>query len=153
MTIFEQILRDLLIQTNLVGRAVFLMRAPQVPAPELQAPYFVFFPVGPTPHFTHSGPLNQVTRLYQVSIFDTQQTRALAIADSLRQSLDHLQAWFEGVHIGACFFMTQTIGEEPETEMFHVFHEYEITFNGADLANATPSARPNRSNTRKETAA
>ena len=145
MVIFEQTLRQILVRTNLVGKRVFLMRAPQVPAPEVEAPYFVFFPVGPTPYVTHHGPLNVIQRLYQISIYDTAQSRALAIADSLRQAIHTLHGDFAGVHIGSCLYQTQTWGWELETQIFHIIQEYSIQFQFLDLI-ATPYAPPSKGN-------
>jgi|SRR5882672_3592442 len=141
MVIFEQTLRDLLIQTNLVERRVFLMRAPQVPAEAQKVPYFVFFPVAPYPKVTQRGPLNQVQRDYQVSIFDNSQSRALAIGDSLRGYLDTFHGDYENVHIGSCFYMVQTWNWEPEPQLFHVIQEYRIMFNYLDLTAAQPAVR------------
>src|SRR5215471_18676030 len=91
MVIFEQTLRELLIATNLCATRVFLHRAPQVPADKATSPYMVFFPVAPVDPLgldTHSGPSRLIERLYQVSIFDPSQSKALAVADSLRMKLD-----------------------------------------------------------------
>lgn len=129
MIIFEQTFRALLIGTNLVERRVFLMRAPQVPAEQQKLPYFVFFPVGPLPLTTHNGPVNQIQRDYQVSIFDKSQSRALAIGDSLRAAINTLHGDFLNVHIGSCFYMTQTWNWEQETKLFHVIQEYRVMFN------------------------
>jgi hypothetical protein len=132
MIIFEQTLRDLLIQTNLVADRVFLMRAPQVPNQKTQVPYIVFFmvaPVNPLGLKTQHGPLDQVERLYQVSIFDGSQSRALAIGDSLRIYLDTLNGDFENVHIGHSFYMTQTWAWESDTLIYQVIQEYQIMFN------------------------
>jgi hypothetical protein len=132
MIIFEQTLRDLLIQTNLVADRVFLMRAPQVPNQKTQTPYVVFFmvaPVNPLGLKTHIGPIDQVERLYQISIFDSSQSRALAIGDSLRVYLDTLNGDFENVHIGHSFYMTQTWAWESDTLIYQVIQEYQIMFN------------------------
>src|SRR5262252_6568840 len=129
MIIFEQTLRDLLISTNLVSKRVFLARAPQKPAQPLVTPYMVFFMVGPLPVQTHTGPLNQVQRDYQVSIFDDSQSRALAIGDSLRGFLDTLHGDYESVHIGSCLYMLQTWTWEQETQLMQVIQEYRIMHN------------------------
>jgi hypothetical protein len=143
MIIFEQTLRQILIDTNLVARRVFLMRAPQVPAPEVQAPYLVFFAVGPTPYVTHHGPLALTQRLYQVSVFDSQQSRALAIADSLRAALDTLHGDFANVHIGHFLYQTQTWSFEIETQVFQIIQEYSVQYSFLELL-ATPYARPSK---------
>jgi hypothetical protein len=132
MVIFEQTFRDLLIQTNLVADRVFLMRAPQVPNTKATIPYIVFFmvaPVAPILLKTQTGPLDQVERLYQVSVFDTSQSRALAIGDSLRMYLDTLSGDFENVHIGHAFYMTQTWAWESDTLLYQVIQEYQVMFN------------------------
>src|SRR5262245_29698829 len=129
MIIFEQTLRDLLIQTNLVGTRVFLMRAPQVPTPAPQVPYVVFFMVGPLPMMTMTSPSNHIQRDYQISIFDNSQSRALAIADSFRTFLDGFSGDYENTHIGHAFYMTQTWAWEPDTMLFQVIQEYRIAFN------------------------
>jgi len=152
MVIFEQTLRDLLIQTNLVADRAFLMRAPQVPSDKAKIPYIVFFLVAPVDAVnlaTMTGPLDVMDRLYQVSIFDQSQTRALAIADSLRMYLNTLHGDFENVHIGHSFYMTQTWGWEPDTQLFQVIQEYRIMFRYLD--NQPPPVTPTR-NTRRTTA-
>lgn len=148
MIIFEQTLRDLLIQANLVDARVFLMRAPQVPAPQQKNPYIIFFHVAPIdPLNTHAmGPLDLQNRLYQVSIFDTSQTRALAIGDSLRMYLDGFNGDYANVHIGHCLYMTQTWGYEDDTQLFQVIQEYSIMFR---YLNYDPPATPNRSTNRR----
>jgi hypothetical protein len=157
VTIFEQTLRDLLIHVNLVGPRVFLMRAPQAPAAKQMVPYVVFFPVAPIdPRATQTGPLSQVQRLYQVSIFDESQTRALAIADSFRQALDTLTGSFQEWHIGHCLYASQTWNWENDTQLFHVIQEYSIMFNFLGLAVTTavttaPKRNTIRNATRKET--
>jgi hypothetical protein len=151
MVIFEQTLRDLLIHTNLVGTRVFLMRGPQVPADQQHIPYIVFFMVGPVDPLgltTQHGPLDQIDRLYQVSIFDNSQSRALAIADSLRMFLHSLSGDFENVHIGHSFYMTQTWAWEPVTLLYQVIQEYRIMFRY--LNQDPPPVTPTRSNTRNE---
>jgi len=131
MIIFEQTFRDLLIRTNLDDRRVFLMRGPQAPADQMKAPYIVFFqvaPVDPLGLKTMTGPLDQQDRLYQVSIFDSSQSRAIAIGDSVRMYLDTMHGDFENVRIGHSFYITQTWGWEPDTELFQVIQEYRIMF-------------------------
>jgi hypothetical protein len=143
MIIFEQTLRDLLTQTNLVGSRVFLMRAPQVPASQQKTPYMVFFMVGPVNPIglkTQTGPLDQIDRDYQVSIFDRSQSTALAIGDSLRMYLDTYSGDFENVHIGHSFYMTQTWAWEADTLLYHVIQEYRIMFNY--LSEAPPPVTP-----------
>lgn len=134
MTIFEQTFRDLLIQTNLCGSRVFLMRAPQVPNAKLDVPYMVFFMVGTLPSWSMTGPLDLQKREYQISIFDTSQTRALAVADSLRARLDTYTGWFENVYFGSCFHVLQTWMYEEETALFQIVQEYRIQFRLDDVA-------------------
>src|SRR5215467_10388157 len=108
MVIFEQTLRDILIGFNLVANRVFLMRAPQVPAAQQQYPYMVFTPVAQIPLQTIHGPLDQIYTTYQISIFDKSQSRALAIALSLRGDMDTYNGVYDNVRIGACLFLTQS---------------------------------------------
>jgi hypothetical protein len=152
MVIFEQTLRDLLIQTNLVDTRVFLMRAPQVPEAQQKTPYIVFFMVGPVDPLgltTGHGPLDQIDRLYQVSIFDNSQSRALAIGDSVRMFLHCLAGDFENVHIGHSFYMTQTWAWEPDTLLYQVIQEYRIMFRY--LSQDPPPVTPTRSTNRRST--
>jgi hypothetical protein len=145
MIIFEQTLRDLLIQMNLVGSRVFLARAPQKPAPPMQTPYIVFFLVAPINTLqltTHNGPLDQVEGDYQISVFDGSQSRALAIADSIRYYLHTLHGDFENVHIGHSFYMTQTWAWEADTLLFQVIQEYRIMYRYLNLD--PPPVTPNR---------
>jgi hypothetical protein len=150
MVIFEQTLRDLLIRTNLVDTRVFLQRAPQVPAEQQTIPYIVFFlvaPVDPLGLTTHSGPLNQYEGLYQVSVFDNSQSRALAVGDSLRFYLHTLTGDFENVHIGRILYMTQTWAWEPDTLLFQVIQEYRIMYNY--LTYNQPPVTPTAASTRR----
>lgn len=148
MIIFEQTLRQMLIDTNLVAARVFLFLAPQVPASQAVDPYMVFFPVAPIDQQgseTHGGPLTVITRLYQISIFDKSQSRALAIADSLRMHLDGWRGDYLNCHIGHIFPVTQTITYENDTKLFQVIAEYRIMFR---YISYDPPAVPTRSNTR-----
>lgn len=144
MEIFEQALRAILIQTNLVGPRVFLMRAPQKPAEQMVTPYIIFFAVGPQTYTTQRGPLDQQQRLYQISIFDDSQSRALAIADSLRQKLDTLRGDVGQWRIGSCFYSTQTSTWEFDTGLTHVVTEFLIMFRylGGATATRSKSAAP-----------
>jgi hypothetical protein len=146
VVIFEQTLRDLLIRTNLVEKRVFLMRAPQVPAEQQKIPYIVFFPVGPTPHHTHNGPLNLIERLYQISVFDESQTRALGIGDALRYDLDTLSGYFENAYIGAMLYETQTWNWETNTRLFNLIQEYTVMYRLLDY----PSVVRTRNNQRSK---
>lgn len=128
MVIFEQTLRKLLIASNLVADRVFLMAAPQAPNAKLVLPYIVFFHVGPIPHTTQHGPLKQIQRDYQVSVFDESQSRALAIGDSMRQWLNTFHGAYENVVIGSAHYMTQTWLREDDTALFQVIQEYRIIF-------------------------
>ena len=142
MVIFEQTLRAILIATNLVEKRVFLMRAPQAPASQQQIPYFVFFPVGKSSFPTHAGPLDQTETVYQVSIFDTSQSRALAIADSLRAKLDTLHGSHNGWRIGHCLFEIQSWQWEEDVEIFHVIQEYRVMYSALETQPAAQSATP-----------
>jgi hypothetical protein len=149
MVIFEQTLRDLLIQMNLVDDRVFLMRAPQVPADKQKTPYVVFFSVAPINTLlltTHNGPLDQIERDYQISVFDNSQSRALAIADSIRIYLHTLHGDFENVRIGHSFYMTQTWAWEPDTLLYQVIQEFRIMFSylSLDPPPVTPTRRSKR---------
>ena len=151
MIIFEQTLRDLIARSNLVADRVFLMRAPQVPQPKMTTPYVVFFmvgPVNPTGLVTQHGPLDQIERDYQISIFDTSQSRAIAIADSLRMFMHTLHGDFENVRIGHAFYMTQTWAYESDTLLYQVIQEYRMMFRYLTLE--PPPVTPTRSTTRKE---
>jgi hypothetical protein len=150
VVIFEQTLRQLLIDSNLAADRVFLVRAPQVPASKAVNPYMVFFPVGPVDPLaseTHLGPIDQITRLYQISIFDNSQSRALAIADSLRAYLDGYSGDYENVHLGHIFFVTQTVTWETDTRLYQVITEYRIMFR---YLTYDPPATPTRSNNRSK---
>jgi len=149
MIIFEQTLRDLLIRTNLVDNRVFLMRAAQRPAAQTTVPYIVFFLVGPVDPLgvstTMSRPTSLIEGLYQISIFDTSQSRALAIGDSLRMDLHTLSGDFENVHFGRIFYMTQTWAWEADTLLYQVIQEYRMMYNY--LTSDPPPVTPNRSTT------
>jgi len=145
MVIFEQTLRALLTAVNLVGNRVYLRRAPQKPAPQAATPYIVFFsvaPVNPLALATHTGPGTLIERLYQISIFDESQSRAYAIADSLRMSIDGASGAYLNVHLGHIFYATQTDAYETDSRLFQVIQEYRIMFRY--LTN-DPPAVPNRS--------
>lgn len=150
MIIFEQTLRDLLIRTNLVDDRVFLMRAPQVPASKQKLPYIVFFLVGPVDPLglmTMHGPLDLFEGLYQISIFDSSQSRARAIGDSLRLYFNTLHGDFENIRFGHSFYMTSTWGWEPDTELFQVIQEYRIMYRYLNFEPppVTPTRKTNRS--------
>jgi hypothetical protein len=126
MTIVEQAIRDLLIQTNLTERRVFLVRAPQAPAATAVTPYMVFFHVSPQPLHSHSGPLDLLRRDYQISIFDPSQTKALAIADSLRAAIDGFHQTFGDVRFGSILYRNQTHAWEAKTQLMHVIQVYRM---------------------------
>lgn len=126
--IFEDVLRALLISSNLVGNRVYLMRAPQNPSSPLIVPYIVFTPTGPEPMHFHSGPSGLLNRNYQTSIFDESQSRALAVADSLRAFLDGYTGDYGGVRFGSILFRLQTVQYETDTRIFQVIPEYRIRF-------------------------
>ena len=129
MEIFEQALRAFLINVNVTGSRVFLMQAPQNPAPQAALPFLVFFPIAAFPYHSHLGPLQVVEREYQISIFDKSQSTALAIADTIRGALDGFQGdvlapW----RIDAALYQTQTWLREEQTQIFHVVQDYRIQF-------------------------
>lgn len=128
MTIFEDVLRDLLIQTNLTDRRVFLIRAPQAPNTSVRTPYMVFQPVGPMPVHSMDGPVTYLFREYQVSIFDPSQSMALGIADALRGAIDGLRGDFEGIRFGSIFFRAQTSAWQADTEIYDVVTSFQIAF-------------------------
>lgn len=144
MIIVEQVIRDLLIQTNLCERRVFVHRAPQVPAEMQRVPFMIFFHVAPLPLVAHSGPLSLINRDYQVSIYDPSQTKALAIADSLRAMLDGFRADYEGVRFGGIFYRTQTHGYENETKLTEVVQEYRMFYRLIDPQPVIPTRSTNR---------
>jgi hypothetical protein len=133
--IFEDVLRDLLISINVVGSRVFLMRAPQVPAGQQKIPYIVFFEVGPSPMHDLRAALDVLDRTYQVSIFDTSQSRAIAISETLRTSLDGNRGQYEGVLFDGIFYRARTAAYENETKLFHIIQEYRILFHQNGLLN------------------
>ena len=126
--IFEDVFRAMLIQLNLTDKRVWLLRAPQKPTVKPMVPYMIFFPVGPIPLHSITAPLDVLQREYQVTIFDTSQSRGLAIADSLRTRLDGMRGDYMGIHFGAIFFKFQTSGYEPDTELFSIVVTFEILF-------------------------
>ena len=146
MVIFEQVFRDLIIAANLFEKRVFLLRAPQVPAEQAKTPYAVFLPTGPSPMHSHDGPVGLHDVTYQVSIFDSGQTKALALAESLRRYLDGYRGWYEGVEFGGIFFFASTWEFEPASDLYHITVEFQILYRLID-----PQPQPavqTRSNTR-----
>jgi hypothetical protein len=128
MTIFEQTLRSILIAANLVSDRVFLIRAPQVPQAKMVYPFIVFFHIAPTPYYAHDGPLTLLEREYQVSLFDLSQSKALAMADTLRQYLETQRGDYAGAAIYSVFYRTQTHAYETDTKLFQIVQEYRIQF-------------------------
>ena len=126
--IFEDVLRAMLIQLNLVDKRVWLIRAPQKPTVNPMVPYMIFQNVGPIPLHSITAPLDVLQREYQISIFDTSQSRALGIADTLRTRLDGARGDYYGVHFGAIFYKAQTSGYEPETELHNIVTSFEMLF-------------------------
>lgn len=137
MTIFEDVFRDLLISTNLCDSRVFLIRAPQVPAPQMTTPYMVFQNVGPMPLHTMLGPLDVIMREYQISIYDKSQSFALGIADALRGKIDGYRGPFEGISFDAIFYKAQTSSWQFDTELCVVIISFEILFRYAGILAAT----------------
>lgn len=130
--IFEDVLRALLVETDVADSRVFLMRAPQVPADKQRTPYLIFFAVGPAPQHTQTGPVAVLDREYQVSIFDPSQSRAIAIADSLRAKLDGVRGDYAGIRFGGIFYRSQSATFEPLTQLFHVIVTFRILFQFLD---------------------
>jgi len=131
---FEDVLRAMLVQMNLVDKRVWLMRAPQKPTVNPMVPYMVFLHVGPIPLHSIVAPLDVLQREYQITIFDTSQSRALAIADTLRARLDGLHDFdYLSVHFGAILYKLQTTGYEPDTELFSVVISFEILYQNLNL--------------------
>lgn len=144
MTIVEQDIRDLLIQANVTDDRVFLLRAPQVPADKQRLPYIIFLHVSPSPHYAHDGAIATMDREYQISIFDQSQSRALAIADTLRLYLEGFRGEFESTHFYAWFHRNQTHQWEFDTQLHQIVQEYRILYAALDSNRST-----NRSNTRR----
>jgi hypothetical protein len=136
--IFEDVLRAMLIQFNLTDKRVWLMRAPQKPTVQPMVPYMVFMPVGPIPLHSIQAPLDVYQGQYQVSIFDTSQSRALAIAQALRTRMDGLRGDYMFIHFGAIFFRLQTTGYESDTELHSVVATYEILFQYLETPGVNP---------------
>lgn len=132
IAIFEDVLRELVIDSALFDRRVFLMRAPQKPASQMTTPYVVIVPTGPEPDHTHSGPVGMQTRNYQISIFDLSQSIGLALADSLRAHLDGYKSTYRNVLFGAIFFRLQTTSYESDTRLWQIIAEYRMHFQTTD---------------------
>jgi hypothetical protein len=128
MVIFEDVLRALLVQLNLVDKRVYLIRAPQKPTVPVMAPYIVFQHVGPVPLHSLRAPLDVLQRDYQISIFDNSQSRALGIADSLRTRMDGMTGDYLGIHFGAILYRYQTSGYEADTELYTIVLGFDILF-------------------------
>jgi len=134
--IIEDVLRQLLIATDVASSRVFLLRAPQKPAEQMKTPYIVFFQVGPSPLHSQTAPLEVLDREYQVSIFDPSQSRALGIADELRHQLDGLRGDYLGLRIGGIFYRAQTSSYESVPEVTQVIVMFRILFTVLDLSSA-----------------
>jgi hypothetical protein len=127
--IFEDVLRAMLVQLNLVDKRVWLMQAPQKPTVVPMVPYMVFLPVGPSPLHSITAPLDVLRREYQITIFDTSQSRALAIADSLRKRFDGLHDFnYLDIHFGAILYRLQTVFYENDVELHSVVTTFDIFF-------------------------
>lgn len=126
---FEDTFRQMLIATNTTGNLVYLVRAPQAKdSAQPKSPYMIFFPVAPYPRHVQTGPLTLYERDYQVSLFDSRQSRVLSMGDYLRSRIDGFRGDYHDVRFGAIFFRTQTIRWEAETELYHVVQEYRILY-------------------------
>jgi len=126
--IFEDVLRALLVQLNLVDKRVYLIRAPQKPTVAPMVPYMVFQHVAPIPLHSIQAPLALLQREYQVTIFDNSQSRGLAIADALRTRIDGMRGDYMGVHFGYILYRYQTSGWESDTELYSIVTAYDILF-------------------------
>lgn len=147
--IFEDVLRSLLISTNLCGNRVYVMLAPQSPAPQPAQPYMVLAPTGPEPKHTHDGAVALLVRNYQVSIFDDSQSIVLGVGDSLAAMLDGFHGEYSGVQFAYIFFELQTTHQETETRLFQTITEWRICFRllptfTAVNAKATPGSKHER---------
>ena len=149
--IFEDVLRALLVGTDVAGTRVFLARAPQVPADQQRMPYLVFFPVGPTPRHSMGGPVSVHDVEYQVSIFDPSQSKALWIAETIRKKLDGIRGDYAGVRFGGMFYHSQSSSYEDHANVHHVFATYRILyeflpeFENLTLNKRNPNATERRS--------
>jgi hypothetical protein len=135
--IFEDVLRALVISTNLTGSRVFLMRAPQRPAEQLITPYMVFTNVGPSPLHTMRGPLDVIEREYQFAIYDSSQSLVLGLADALRGRLDGWRGDYMGIRFGAIFYAAQTSAFEFDTKLFAAIISFRILFRYLEILPAT----------------
>lgn len=131
--IFEDVLRALLVGTDVAGTRVFYMRAPQAPATQQATPYLVFFGVGPSYYHTHAGPVSLQDREYQVSIFDPSQSRATSIADTLKAKLDGVSGLYADIRFGGIFWRSQKAAAfETHTNLHHVLVTFRILFEVLD---------------------
>ncbi len=137
--IFEDVLRALLVQLNLVDKRVYLVRAPQKPTVDPMVPYMVFQHVGPMPLHSIQAPLALLQREYQITIFDSSQSRGLAIADTLRNRIDGMRGDYMGVHFGAILYRYQTSGWESDTELYSIVIAFDILF---QFLGSTPVINP-----------
>lgn len=128
MNIVENVIRDLVTATNVVADRVSLLHGPQVPQPKLVVPYITISPVGVYPKPTMEGPLQLIDREYQFSIFDSSQSRGLAIGDTVRQAFDGARGDYELVRFGACFNTLQTWGYESDTKLFQIIQQYRFLY-------------------------
>lgn len=126
--IFEDVLRSLIVGTDIASTRVFLMRAPQAPADQLKTPYVVFIPVGPSPVYSHRGQLSMQDTEYQISIFDASQSRALAARDTLRSKLGGIRGVYAGVNIGGMFYRSDKVAYESASDLHHVIVTFRIQF-------------------------
>ena len=140
--IIEDVIRQLLISTDVAASRVFLLRAPQKPAPQMVTPYLIFFNVGPAPMHSQSGPLDLLDREYQVSIFDPSQSLAFGIADELRRQLDGLSGDYMGVRFGAIFYRTQTAAFDQTPEIAQVITSFRVLFTVLDNSFSAVTLNP-----------
>jgi hypothetical protein len=130
MRIIEDVIRELVAALELpFASRIFLMRAPQAPAPSPAVPYCVMIPAGTNPiHGTHARSY-LMNRVFQFSIYDSSQTRALWVSETLRLKIDALRGHFGGVNFGAILLRAQTAAApEIATGLFHVISDYEFIY-------------------------
>jgi len=142
VTIVEQTLRDLLIAANVCDDRVFLIRAPQVPADKARNPYIIFFHLAPYPHYSQDGPIQTFDREYQVSIFDPSQSKALAIADTVRDYLERFRGEFGAARFYGFFHRNQTQHWESDTKLYQIVQEYRILYALLNGISTTTAVRP-----------